>query len=280
MPPNIFISQIDTTGLNAALSAASVFAKRTPSVAVNTAMFFVMRGTVREVPKVSVQTINSELGVQVNPVFNKNGRVSKNKRRKYETATFNSGISVKPPIPFVALLISARAKRNSRYNQLTGGRYALAQHPLKGINPRNTSLVKSIMDAFARRMSSGRRSSIAFMASGILPVIRGLEANIEPRYRRGAPQLDAQARIAYGKSSEDKGAVTVAREGSNYVFCLAELLIGMKGKNAKAHNEAMFVVIGPVLRRQVNIEAEKTFKKVAEWEALELQKQCRSFGAT
>lgn len=231
-------------------------------MAVATAGFFVMRQVARDAPRVSVDEIDSELAVDVIPVIGKRGKPLSQKYARNKNYVGRTGPSYKPPIPFTWLLIGARANPASRYNQLTNNRYAIAGgHPFKG---RHVSEFASIMTGFITRMTKSRHSSIAFIASVAVPVIKRLEQWVSPKYRRGAPPRDAQAYAAMKHSKQDKGEVELLGAGSTNASVKVDLLIGLGNSVlSEKQNEAMHQQLGPVVQSAVNAEAAKAMEYVA-----------------
>lgn len=274
----LLYARLDLSGLNDALSRAQRFSKRTPGVAANTAAFFVMRGWVRDVRKVPIGTIDTELGSATVLVRKQRGSGYRRARRTRQMTGGRMGTEV-TTVPLVLLIVLARANlaglnrklgtgKVSNYNITTGNRYALMRKPTKAEYPGVVS-----------RMIKGRHSAAAFLAASGLPIIRDLERVIDARYRRGAPPRDRDVETAARHSLVDKATVAPAPAEGEIAFCYAELLLGMAGKNAESINRALHQIGGPELQRQLNLEAEKTFLKVAEWEAAEMEKDLRAAGA-
>ena len=273
----MFFCRLDTSGLRSAVESAARFNKRTPSIGANTAAFFVMRGWVRSVTRVPVSKIDRELATTVYYEKTKTGRISTDKRRNRRFKGGISPIQQTKRVPLAVLIILARANRagltrgqgngtRSNYNITTEGRYELPRVP-----------PKELMAAYIHRMISTRHSASAFLASSGIPAIRALEDKIDPKYRRGAPPRDPRANAAFDRHSKtDKSVAFPASPGMESVFCHVEIMVGLDGgRNAVSRNQAMHRHGWPELQRQIDVEAENAFKKVAEWEARELLRRLR-----
>ena len=263
-------TKIDTSGLNTALALAQDYTRRTPAIACNTAMFFVARYVARNTPKVIPYQINSELSVEIVPSISGGGY----SRRKRMLGSGTSGLgnrSRKTGVPLGVLIMMARMKPGSKYNQTTGGRYAINARPAKGT-------FRTWMKTSISRMIKARRSSTAFIASSAVSVIKALEPFVAMQYRRGAVPMDSQAYGAYKKHRRsDKGEATAAVDG---VITYAEMLlnIGASGANSASHNAAMHRMMGPVVQAGVNAEADKNFQYVAMKRMQEMQAKGKAAG--
>jgi hypothetical protein len=266
-------TKIDTTGLSAALALAQDYTKRTPALAVNTAMLFVARGVAQKMRKVSTAAINTELAVHVIPgiTLTPGGKLSKAKKNML-AASGVGGASRTDGVPLGVLIVMASMKADSKYNRTTGWRYARLSRFTGGPGV----FVRKMKDAI-NRMIKARRSSTAFIASSVIPIIRAFEAVVEPKYRRGAPPLDAVAKHAYSKSRTDKGEGTTATEGIT-AMATALFNIGGKGMNQDSHNEAMHRIMGPIVQQEVKTEGERQLKYVAEKRLEEMHAKGKSMG--
>lgn len=265
----VIFAQLDASGFNKLVEAARVFNKRTPALAANVAGLYVARQARYETHKLSVPMarIDAELSVEVTPrISARTGKpVSRNTRNPNNVRALTGGRSYLPAIPFTWLIIGARANPNSRYNRLTGQRFALPQHPFKG-QPR--SKFGAIMAAHVKRMVSSRHSASGFIQAGwIATVILG-ESFVPSKYRRGGaagpPMLESK------RATRDLGGFTPALEGASVAQCAIENRAGMAGGNGtldRKRNEALWRSAEPALMVAIGIQAEKTFNYIVAEEA-------------
>lgn len=247
-----FVKSVDTSGLNRAIELAMKFNNRAPELAVCTAGFFVAREVSREAPRVSMETIDDELDVDVIPILSTRG-ARKDKPRK------DNAKQIVVPMMSPAIRITlARFWHgpNVRYNALTHDRYYLDNASFSPGQGRKRFWAK--IEATAKRMVKTRHSSIAFLASSVIPVIKWLEQRVAPKYRRGAALTDVDALKALRRSNVDKGEASLYGSGTARATLEVDLLIGMGSSvNSAEQNDAMHRLLGPVVQRAVNSEAAK-----------------------
>lgn len=269
----VIFAQLDATGFNKLVESARQFNKRTPALAANVAGLYVARQARHETHKISVplSRMDAELSVEVTPrISARTGKaVSRNTKNPNNVRALTGGRSYVPAIPFTWLIIGARANPYSRYNQLTGQRWAMAQHPFKG-QPR--SKFASIMAASVKRMVNRRHSSSGFLQSGWIACIIMGETFVPPKYRRGGsagpPPLENK------RATRDLGGFTPAIEGHIVAQCAIENRVGMAGGNGildQKRNEALWRSGEPPLMFAIAIQAERTFSYIVMEEAKALK---------
>lgn len=242
--------RIDTGHLLAAQKIFDRFSKTAPSESLNRTVIFVVRDAQNHTPFVPPSRIDAELSVDVAPrISQRTGRpVSRRTRNASVISARAGGRSFVPGVPFTWLIIGARAKPGSRYNQLTGHRYALAQHPLKGV-PR--SGFAAAMAAAVARMVNPRHSSSHFFQHAWTTIIEKLLPFVPAQYRRGLGSFKR------GNIREDFGEVSPAEPGLVKATCTIDLRIGLAGENAvldQKRNEAMHRILGPILQDAIDRE--------------------------
>jgi hypothetical protein len=260
------IIKIDTTSLNNAIAVAMKYSKRAPAIAVNVAAFFIARQARVDTPTTPIGRMDTELGVISTPVLSTRG-----KRKGLPLKSGKKNISVNKAvatvsgafggIPLSWLLISARAKSGSKYNQDTAGRFKIPVHPLKG---HKVSEFASLMAAAVQRMVSSRHSSGSFLASGWIPVIEIMEKSVPSKYRRLAAPYSGQR-----KSSADHGTAEPAMQESTYAVATISNEIGMSGRLGvldARRNAALLAIAGPILQSAIEKEYEKTMEYVIKQE--------------
>lgn len=257
----------DQSRFNEALRLAMERTSRTPALAVNTAAYFVSRAWIREMPKASIEKIDTELGTATNLTRIKSG---KRFRKAKKDQTFKGGRMGRDhtTVPLAALIINARAKPGSRYNEITKNRYARASSPFKGVSREAGA---ALMRMAINRMIKTRHSSSAFLKSSIIPVIKELERFVSPKYRRGAPLMDNTAK----QRGVDKGGAEAANDEWN-TFATIQSDIGAVGVLAERMNTALWQHGAPALQRAFDQEADRQLKYVAD---KELQEMAKAFNA-
>lgn len=253
------VTAVDASGILRAVNAARRFNHRTPAVAVNTAAYVIAGVALRETPTATVANIDRSMGATSVPVLSTRG-----KRKGLPLKSGKLSVTVAQPSAAIGIVLQ-RLNPNSRYNRMTGGRWAL---------DRSRFSPGAGREGFARhvqltavRMVKGRHSSISFLKSGwILPIRQLLASGLVSRSAsRGAgiqpPRQSAE--IA------DSGWSVPAQEGTIAVVEVANA-IGTKGGNAvmnQRHNDALHQFAGPALERAIAFEFVRTCEYVAREEA-------------
>lgn len=243
---------VDMSGFQEAFELANQFTKRTPAEACNVAGYYIAAAAQRATPFVELQTIDSELAVEMLPVMGKRGKPLKNKK------TYRGkpgGLSVVQGVPFSVLIIQARSNPNSRYNALTEGRYALMQSPFKGLS---RAAGRAAMAEAEDRMIKGRHSSPHFIAAGWVPARKILA--FARRYGAASgvdTVLDALTQTAMSASGS-LGFAIAAIEGNLDAFCFIENDVGMGGgPNESNYNKALWEYGLEPLQMAVDVEGIK-----------------------
>ncbi len=236
--------KIDTTKLVKGIDAASAYTKRTMPELVNTALYWVARNASGRTPKVTPAKIDTELAVISQPVVGRSGKVLKRKR-----AFFGKVGTANQEVPLAVLIVAARSKPGSRFNQLTKGRYALPSWPFKGL-PRRAGawLMASIVD----KMIKARHKSGAFLRAGWQPSIDALRPLAKAKFARGGSVADeAHAMFRAGLLGSAKPASEGQPTG------MIENNVGGRGVNSESHNRALNLYGGPALQAACDEEGQK-----------------------
>ena len=239
--------QIDMSGLNAGIEAATKYTKRTLPQIVNTAAYWIAVNAKAGMPFVAPDKVDTELAVISHPVIGKRGKALKRKR------AFSGGISAaqrNQDAPLAALIVVARARQGSRYNQRTNSRYALTRNPFKGVT---RSAGQAAMKVFVDQMIKARHRSGKFLLAGWIPAIKRLMGYTQQKFMRGGASPNEGARNYYGS---ELGDAKPAVEGN---ACQAEIIndIGGQGVNATSFNNALMMYGAGPLQRAVDHEGKQ-----------------------
>lgn len=151
-------------------------------------------------PKVEPAKIDSELAVTYAPGKTATGRISNAKKNRIASGGINQKYSA--DVPLVALIISAQANPNSKFNARTGGRYARSAHPLAG-KPFGSSAALDAMRAAVNRLIRARHSSTGFFKT-CAAVVQFIFAGAD----RGQNNFVAQPATDAGAATAGGGSVS------------------------------------------------------------------------
>jgi hypothetical protein len=251
-----FSVKIDASGLNAMLAASTIYNKRTPSVAANTAALVVARFAWSKMPVTTIARIDSDLSVDVTPVLSTRGL-----RKGLPLKSGKTNVAV-PERGLAAMISVARMHPSSKYSQLTGNRWPVPIPQTTGI-PAFWAAVQVI----AQRMVKARHSSIKFLQSCWIPAIRIMERYSAPGSIRG--RYAAAGPPTNGDFVPDSGSAIPARDGE--IIAVAEIInaAGVTGStdelNVK-HNEALWRYGAPALQEAIDDEAMNVMRYVNDQE--------------
>lgn len=202
---------------------------RTLPDVLNTKGFFIARRAVLETPRTSPGSIKSELGSLVT----KGSRLQLTSARS-KWLTFGGekymGLSLAEAI------IRARFARDGK--------------------PQPTIIE---MRKLVEKLLAVRNRSRGYLAAGWIPVIKQLEAVIDPKYRRGAPANDSQIK----QVGLAKGKADPARAGF-LLKTTIENRVGITGVRASKQNQALIRLGTPALARAFLFEAASMMKYLEE----------------
>lgn len=226
MNPHI---EVDTSGLVAGINAAKKYSKRTLPQIVNTAAYWVAIYAKNDMPYITPQVVDKELGTVVATTVSvgKTGKV----RRKTLKLGKATGSIVKNA-PLAALIINARANYQSVYNQRTARRWALPKSPFAG---KSRKAGAAAMRAAVNKLINVRHSAGKFLLAGWVSVIKAMKDKAVHKYAKGGAAAGEHSSSYYGAHLGDASAAT---EGEVAVAVI-ENLVGMQGKNAASYNQAL-----------------------------------------
>lgn len=236
--------RVDLSGLNSVIQMGKKFSKWTPPDEANTATYYIAVEAEREMPRVPIGRIDAELSVEVAIRIGKRGKPlsAKNSNNRFLTAA-RGGKSDVHNVPFAALIVMARS-RYSRYNELTKFRWYMRQSPFVGVSREAGAMA---MREAVHHMIAGGHSSIAFLASSLVPVIKELKPHAKGSQARQPAPPPMENAVMRGKP---KGFVTIATAANP--VCIISLEIGMEGYQAEKYNEALWRYGPPVIQTAVN----------------------------
>lgn len=248
--PNV---TIDARNLNNGLKIAQEFTSKSMADACNYAAKEVAYAAFKETPVTTAARVDSDLGKIIVPVLNKNGTISKSKRNykggKMGTKAGNE------TVPLTVLIIQARARPGSHYNQITGGRYALTKSPFKGVS---RAAGRAAMAALESSMIKGRRRAAnGFIRAGWLPSIKVLRA-LTSRLNYGTTTIPENL-------NEGLGTVYPAKYNDKQASCTIESDVGFgssAGLNHASNNEALMRVGTPALQKAIDGVGVKQFEYI------------------
>lgn len=253
--------RIDTTNFMKAQAVWRRHSRTEPAKNLNRAVYFVIRRAQQLTPRVMPGVMDSELGVLTQPKIKRNGQLSHDKKGRGSKInvlghiTSGGGYAA----PLAALIINARVLRAdisrsqpgmSKYNRITGMRYARLYSPFKGVS-RRTGAAK--MTAAITRMVRYRHSSSGFFRASWGAVMDAMLPGL-PGFK--SPKMDKP-------SPPGIGAASPAIPGSTHVQCVIENRLGMEGNPilASARNRAAHRILGPALQQAIDLEFSESIRK-------------------
>lgn len=244
---------VDSSGLTAAIQERIKFMDRTVVEQTVASAFFISLRAKQLMPVTPIGRIDTELAVEVVPVMGKRGKPLK---RKHLSGGLGTSRTPHEAVPLVALIVAARAKPGSDYNATTGGRYAIAKNPFKGVSRAEGA---RDMAAYVNKMIKSRHSSTHFLQIGWNPAIAALKSSphLLAKYRRpGPPTSTARSGSKFDSVDDEMGSAIIELFGDSCIVTI-ENALGGSGKNAKSHREALLRVGLPGLQQAVD---EETYK--------------------
>jgi hypothetical protein len=226
---------LDMSRLNRGIEESGRYSRRTTPELVNTAAYWVAVNAKAGMPFVTAERVDTEMGTIVSPVIGVSGKVLK--RPKFfssgkKVSVRGSGGGAAREVPLAAMIVAARAKAGSKYNQLTNNRYALSRNPFKGFS---RSLGAQKMAALVNKMIASRHSSGRFLMAGWIPVVQGLRPYTAQRFLRGGASASEGSGAFYGG---ELGRASAAKEGERCTAVI-ENDVGGQGENAVSMNRAL-----------------------------------------
>ena len=247
-----FSMTIDATGLANGIRASSVYSKRTMPEIVNTCMHWVAINATKTMPFVTPDKIDTELEVAKSrpPI----GMHDKSGKLIFGKATYSAEKMITTAdgreVPLAALIMSARANPDSRYNKKTDSRYALPAHFFKGYT---RGLMHQKMEAFIHQMIAARHRSGGFLKAGWREVSKLSIKHALQKFSPGWGPIPEG-----GVSNRMLGQVHYAAEGFTCEASIEnDVGTDSKHKNSENHNKALIRIGGPLLQNAVDVEGVK-----------------------
>jgi hypothetical protein len=215
------------------------FGRRTIQQQSVTSAAFICLDSQANIFATSVGTIASEMQVEVTGLTAK-GRPSKAKNPRFRKVSIQSGVRV----PLSVLIVMARTNPLSRYNALTGSRWALELGNLP--TGKGTAAARQAMiGQWVSEMTLARRSSTHFLQHGWQPAISRLLN--DPLYYGGRSNIPSQIK-SNAMDNAGLGYAIVELIGDACVVT-CENAIGSSGNVVLAakHREALIRESGPPL---------------------------------
>lgn len=242
------IIRIDATGLNRGIELAQQYSKRAPAEGCNFVAKEVAFGAFENTPVTGPARVDSDMMKIVSPKIGKRGGIVKGTQLRSGKLIKVQRKGKTVEVPLAVLIIQARANPDSRYNELTGGRYALPQSPFKGVSP---AAGRAAMAVAENVMIKGRRRAAnGFIRAGWLKAIKYLKALSPAKYQ-------GRSRLPAGQNVEALGDVIPAQSGKTETFCQIENDVGLDGKNSVSHNRALQQYGAPALQLAMETEGRK-----------------------
>lgn len=250
--------------------------RETPTENLHRAVYFVVLEASAATPVVSMGKIDAELQVTTSPAVLKSGKLSRNKKRQREVVTARSHKLAKGHqgprfVPLAALIIQAQVLRvdttssqpgMSRFNRMTGMRWARLQSPFKGVS-RRTGANK--MRQAISRLTKARHSSSGFFKASWRMLLVLIGQHTPAGFRTVQPGKG-------GRSMDPAIAnFTPAVPGKPTCSCTIENRMGMRGTYPaldERRNIAAHRILAPALARAIEVEFQKKMVSLAKrnWE--------------
>jgi len=236
---------LDMRGLNAGITAAAQYSKRTLPQIVNTSAYWIARNTMNSMPFVQIAQIDKEMGTVVSAKIGVRGKPLKNKKTYSSSrmVSVTSGGKTKL-VPIAVLLVASMASKNpNKVRNIL----KLTENPYKGV-PRvmGRAFMKMLVDKLIKK----KHSSIKFLLAGWVQAIRILAPLAVQKFTRSGGGSMVNAKNYYGT---DLGTAMPAQEGFT---CTAEIVnyVGMAGSADKEYNDALLRYGTGPLQNAINRE--------------------------
>ena len=234
---------VDTKGLEAVIPALVEYGRRTTAEQCVTSMGMILQDAQNWTPFVAITRMDADLQVEAYGVT-KTGRLSKakNPRRKDYRVQGSAGL----------MIVVARMNPNSRYNELTGGRWALMKPPTKG----ETQFWEWVADAL-NRMTRARHSSGHFLQRGFKEARDACVTSPLYKNRFRAKSVADTENSLNTLDSGELGTISMSGLETDEFMIRAENNVGENGSNAvldAKHRQALINYSLPALESAVEKE--------------------------
>ena len=262
----VITCQLDTRNLN---RAQQIFFQHTsvkPAQAVNRTALFIVRDAQKRTPFVTSGEIDTDMNVTTSPEITATGRISKDKTKQHGTIIFQNRRPTKEDVSAINTaqrIVLARMHPTSKFNVLTGGRWAITPPDFGRGRQKSTDsgtlFWKWVRDV-AERMVKARHSSTHFLQASWSVIIFKLLPHVPPSYRSGmdAPMINPL------KKELLSGEVDPAKPGSSFAVCKITNTLGLIGPNKtlnEVHNDAAVSILVPILQSSIDREYDSKMKK-------------------
>jgi hypothetical protein len=249
--------RIDTSHFMKAEAVFRRHSRQKPAEHLNRAVFFVTVRAHKNTHSTPISTIDTQLNVITSPAVLKNGKLSTSRKRQNEIVTavgkLLRGQQGPRMVPRAALIVSAQVLRvdtaksqpgMSRYNQMTGMRYARMSSPWRGVSRRTGA---SKMRAAITRLTKSRHSASGFFKASWRGILDMLQAGMPKGYRRNVS----------GKASPDGMSIATPAAPGLTPTCTIENRMGMSGSSPvlnMSRNAAAHRILAPILQSAIDTE--------------------------
>jgi len=264
-------ASVDASGLARAIPDIVATGRRTLAQQCVTSLAFIMRDAMELTPAASLSRINSDLDATLSPAVNKNGQLSRNKRKQESVVNL-------PDMSKADLIVMARMNPQSNFNKITGQRWmiptpggsskSMIQGFARAYGAENAfAMFLRAVRPYAERMVKARRSSANFLKSGYKAAIRKLVEH---------PDYDGHGRSAVDKAqvnslntlTNDMGDAFVIKQGDAIQVTASNDVGEAAGKSnptlALKHRQAAIDYSLPALWAAVDAEERSIRSKIEE----------------
>lgn len=264
----VLTCQLDTRNLNRAQQIFLQHNNQKPSESINKTALFIVRAAQKDTPFVTGGEIDTDMNVTTSPEITATGRISKDKTKQHGVVNFNNRTPTAKDVSAINTaqrIVLARMHPTSKFNMLTGGRWAITPPDFgrgrQKATDSGTLFWKWVRDV-AERMVKARHSSTHFLQHSWSAIIYKLIPFVPASYRgRYAPLPDGQNSFEL-----NSGEVEPAKPGSTVAVCKITNTLGLSGPNkvlSEKHNAAAIAILVPVLQKHIDAEF---YSKMAEAE--------------
>ena len=254
--------RLDTSNLNRAIAVFVDYRNKNPAQSVNKTAIMVIRKAQENTPFVSSSEIDADMNVTTSPEVTASGRLSKDKTKQHGTINFQNRTPTASDVSAINTaerIVLARMHPTSRFNVLTGGRWAITPPDFGRGRSKSTDSIslfwKWVRDV-ATRMVKARHSSPHFLQHSWAPIIEKLRPYVPPSYRGNPLKNPLGTDVSIGE-------VEPAKEGAGLAVCKIANRIGMDSPNkvlGEKHNQAAIGILVPILQKAIDSEFDGKMK--------------------
>ena len=269
--------QLDTRNFMRAFEVLHRNSKTQPTQALAKAVAFVVADAKSHTPSESIGQIDTELAVEVTPRIGKRGKPLSQKKAANKDYKVNGlgqrgDPDVFPEIPISWLIIGARAKPGSKFNQSNSNRWFIAGgHPLKGQKVANFA---NVMNNFIGRMVRGRHQTPHFFEQSWNGILVKLVPMVPTGFRKCF-------RDVAGKQGQEMSTAEINGGGTSLVSIAIHNQLGMAGEYPKLdeqRNLAAKRILLPILQDSINRNFDQQMKIAGERGLLDSKTELMIYG--